>query len=63
MISLRRPVSRRVNRTSGSDDPKLIAEVTLEPGVAPLQCRPGGKAGIGDAECERAYTTRAKPLP
>jgi hypothetical protein len=29
MISLRRPVSRRVNRTGGSDDPKLIAEVTL----------------------------------
>jgi hypothetical protein len=28
MISLRRPVSRLVNRT-GSDDPKLIAEVTL----------------------------------
>jgi hypothetical protein len=29
MISLRRPVSRQVNRTGGSDDPKLIAEVTL----------------------------------
>jgi hypothetical protein len=29
MISLRQPVSRRVNRTGGSDDPKLIAEVTL----------------------------------
>jgi hypothetical protein len=27
MISLRRPVSRRVNRIGGSDDPKLIAEV------------------------------------
>jgi hypothetical protein len=29
MISLRRPVSRQVNRAGGSDDPKLIAEVTL----------------------------------
>jgi hypothetical protein len=29
MISLRRPMSRRVNRTGSSDDPKLIAEVTL----------------------------------
>jgi len=29
MISLRGPVSRRVNRIAGSDDPKLIAEVTL----------------------------------
>jgi hypothetical protein len=28
MISLRRPVSRRVNRTGNSDHPKLIAEVT-----------------------------------
>jgi hypothetical protein len=26
MISLRRPVSRRVNRTGGSDDPKLIGK-------------------------------------
>jgi hypothetical protein len=67
MISLHR--SRRDNRTGGSDHPKLIAEVTLAgtygsegPGVVPLQCRPDGKAGIGDAECERAYATRAKPL-
>jgi hypothetical protein len=29
MISLCRPVLRRVNRTGNSDDPKLIAEVTL----------------------------------
>jgi hypothetical protein len=29
MISLHRPVSRQVNRTGGSDDQKLIAEVTL----------------------------------
>jgi hypothetical protein len=29
-ISLCRPVSRRVNRTGNGDDPKLIAEVTLE---------------------------------
>jgi hypothetical protein len=29
MISLRRPVSRRVNRTGSGDDPKLVAEVTL----------------------------------
>jgi hypothetical protein len=29
MISLCRPVSRRVNRTGNSDDPKLIAQVTL----------------------------------
>jgi len=29
MISLRRPVLRRVNRAGGSDDPMLIAEVTL----------------------------------
>ncbi len=26
MISLRGPVSRRVNRTGGSDDPKLIGK-------------------------------------
>jgi len=26
MISLRQPVSRRVNRTGGSDDPKLIGK-------------------------------------
>jgi hypothetical protein len=29
MISLRRPVSRRVNRTGSGDVPKLVAEVTL----------------------------------
>jgi hypothetical protein len=29
MISLCRPVSLRVNRTGNSDDPKLIAQVTL----------------------------------
>jgi hypothetical protein len=29
MILLRRPASRRVNRIGGSDDLKLIAEVTL----------------------------------
>jgi hypothetical protein len=29
MISLRRPVSRGVNRTGGSDDSKLITEVAL----------------------------------
>jgi hypothetical protein len=29
MISLRRPLSRRVNRTGSSDNLKLIAEVTL----------------------------------
>ena len=28
MISLRRPVSRQVNRTGNGDNPKLIAEVT-----------------------------------
>ena len=28
LISLRRPVSRRVNRTGNSEDPKLIAELT-----------------------------------
>ena len=72
MISLRRPVSRRVDRTGGSDDPKLIAEVTpLQPkhngneGPASLHSnvRPDGRADIGDAECERAYVMRAKPLP
>jgi hypothetical protein len=28
MISLRRPMSRLVNRTGSSDDPKLVAGVT-----------------------------------
>jgi hypothetical protein len=32
--------------------------MAVGPAVAPLQCRPDGKAGIGDAECERAYAIR-----
>jgi hypothetical protein len=32
--------------------------MAVGPAVAPLQCRPNGKAGIGDAECERAYAIR-----
>jgi hypothetical protein len=61
MISLRRPVSRRVNRIGGSDDPKLIAEVTLagtRGSETPASLH--SKAGNGDAECERAYAMRAK---